>query len=346
MNLKQTLLIAIALSFIAIGSWETYWRSQGYYPGLEDDKDLWANQRAKVENTTKDDFVLLGSSRVLFDFQLNQWEAETGKRPIQLASAGTTPLPAFHDIVENTNYKGTIIVGVTPGLFFSTTYPLAMFWDRVQTRIDYYYNRTYAQRLNHKISIPLQNNFVFLTSDEEDWVDDLNLKTLVNNIKIGNRVASPMPEFYRFQDIYADRNVEMKYKAATDTAFANTIKKVWGFYGKQAQAHPPEKDATTAFFLKDLKKFKARGGNVILVRCPSSGGLRVGESIGLPRADFWDALVSQAKVPSYHFEDYEQFKNLECPEWSHLSAEDARKFTTELAKIMLNDGVITNSKTN
>ena len=346
MNLKKTLLIAITLSFIAIGSWETYWRSQGYYPGLEDDKDLWAVQRAKVENATKDDFVLLGSSRVLFDFQLSQWEAETGKRPIQLASAGTTPLPVFHDIVENTDYKGTIIVGVTPGLFFSTTYPLAMFWDRAQVRIDYYFARTYAQRLNHKISIPLQNSFTFLTADEEEWVDDLDLKTLLNNIKIGNRIEMPMPPFHRFQNIYEDRNVEMMYKTATDTAFANTIKRVWGFYGQQAQAHPPEKEATTIFFLNDLEKYKARGGNVILVRCPSSGGLRVGEGMGLPRAEFWDALVAKANVPGYHFEDYEQFKNLECPEWSHLSAEDARKFTTELAKIMLNDGVITNSKIN
>jgi hypothetical protein len=100
------------------------------------------------------------------------------------------------------------------------------------------------------------------------------------------------------------------------------------------------------FFLKDLEKFKARGGKVILVRCPSSGGLRIGENMKLPRAEFYDDLVQQAKVKSYHFEDYEQFKHLECPEWSHLSASDAQFFTTELVKIMIKDGALTNYKTN
>ena len=99
-------------------------------------------------------------------------------------------------------------------------------------------------------------------------------------------------------------------------------------------------------FLKDAEKFKARGGNLILIRCPSSGGTRVRESHELPRKDFWDDLVQQANVKSYHFEDYEQFKNLKCPEWSHLSAKDARYFTTELAKIMIEDKAITNSKNN
>ena len=166
-------------------------------------------------------------------------------------------------------------------------------------------------------------------------------------MRTGNRTGSPvMPPFYRFQDIYKDRNVEMMNKTVTDTAFANTVIKVWGFFGQEAQAHPPEKEATTAFFLDDLEKFKKRGGNVILVRCPSSGGLRIGENMGLPRAEFWDDLVAKAKVPSYHFEDIDKFKNLKCPEWSHLSAKDARMFTTELATIMLNDGVITNSKNN
>ena len=346
MNLKRSLVIAIVFSIIALGAWEMYWRSQGYIPGLEDDKELWALQRAKVETASKNDVVLLGSSRVLFDFQLNEWEQATNIRPIQLASAGTTPLPQFHDIVRNSDFDGTVIVGVTPGLFFSTTYPHAMFWSRIQTRIDYFKNRTYAQRLNHKLSVPLQNNLVFLRSDEEDWTDDLNLKTLLKRIKLGNRLGPGMPPFYRFQDIYEDRNVEMKNKMLTDTSFVNTVKSVWGFYGQMAAAHPPEKDATMAFFLEDAKKFKERGGNLILVRCPSKGPLRKGENMGLPRDQFWDDLVVQAGVPSYHFEDFEKLKNLDCPEWSHLSSADAKIFTTELAGIMMKDGALTNSKSN
>ena len=43
---------------------------------------------------------------------------------------------------------------------------------------------------------------------------------------------------------------------------------------------------------------------------------------------------------------YDQLKDLTCPEESHLSKENANYFTRELVKIMLEDGAITNLKTN
>lgn len=346
MNLKQTILIAISLSFIAIGSWEIYWRSQGYYPTLDDNKDLWAVQRDKVKKATNDDVVLMGSSRVLFDIQLDEWETETGKRPIQLASAGATPIPLFSDIVNNSDYAGTVVVGVTPGLFFSTTYPMAPPWKRAQTRVNYHQDRTYAQRLNHQISLPFQNNLAFMVSfEEKGYADEINLKGLLKRIRIGNRTGNKMmPPFHEFSNIALDRNTKMKDRTATDTAFANTVIKVWAFYHQDP--HPPEKEATMAYFLKDAKKFKDRGGNLVLLRCPSSGADRMGENMGLPRTELWDDLVAKANVSSYHFEDYDQLNQFICPEDSHLSGPDAQIFTTELVKIMIEDGVLTNTKTN
>jgi hypothetical protein len=329
---------------IGITAWELFWRSQDYTPNLDDNKDLWSVERAKVDKASKEDVVIIGSSRLLFDIQLNEWEQETGTRPIQLATAGASPLPLFHDIVENTNFTGTVVVGVTPPLFFSTTFPMADPWKRAQARIDHYFKRTYAQRLNHTLSIPLQQNLVLMSTSEEEWTDNIDLKTLLRTIKIGNRVPEGMPPFYRFDNIELDRNVTMTNKTVIDTAFANTIKNVWGFFGKTSP--PPDKAATMAFFMKDANTFTERGGTIILVRAPSTGGFRMGEKMGVPRKDFWDDLVKQTNVKSYHFEDYDQFKNLQCPEWSHLSSKDARFFTSELAKLMLTDKVITNSKTN
>lgn len=345
MNLKKSFLIALVISTIGLTCWELYWRSQGYYPTLNDEKALWSMHRAKVEKATGADVVILGSSRAYFDIQLNEWKAETGKKPIQLASTGSSPLPTFNDIVNNTDFAGTVIVGVTPGLLFSTTYPKAMPWERPQAKVNHYQDRTYAQRLNFLLSIPLQQNLVFMSSDEEEWADDIDLKALLRRIKMKPRTNNPvMPPFYHFGDVSIDRNMSMTTRTAQDTAFANKIIDVWKFVG--AGAPPPDKEATMSFFLNDVEKFKAKGGNLILVRLPSSGGVRIGESQGLPRTEFWDDLVRQANVKSYHFEDYAQFKNLKCPEWSHLSAEDAQYFTTELAKLMLADNAITTSKTN
>lgn len=346
MHLKQSLIVAVILSVLSITAWELYWRSQGKIPDLDDDKNLWAVQRAKVKKLSTEDVILLGSSRVLFDIQLNEWEKETGNRPIQLASAGSSPLPMFHDIVNNTDYKGTILVGVTPGLFFSTTYPEASPWKRAQNRVDYYENRTYAQRLNHWLSLPLQKNLALVSTSEEGWSDDIDLKSLLNTIDLGNRTGKPgFPPFNAFAYIDEDRNNPMSEKTATDTAFANSIQKVWKtmIMGNQ---NPPDKESTTKFFVADAIKFIERGGNLILLRCPSSGWIKGGEDQFFPRTEFWDPLVKATNAKAYYYEDYEQFKNLECPEWSHLSAPDARFFTTELVKIMKADNALYNTKTN
>ena len=100
MKLKKSFLIALVISAIGLTCWELYWRSQGYYPNLDDNKELWTAQRSKVNQLSSTDVILTGSSRLLFDIQLNEWEEETGKRPLQLASAGSSPLPIFHDLVK------------------------------------------------------------------------------------------------------------------------------------------------------------------------------------------------------------------------------------------------------
>ena len=57
MQLKKSFAIAMILSIIGIASWEAYWRSQDYYPTLNDEKALWAIHRAKVESSTQDHLV-------------------------------------------------------------------------------------------------------------------------------------------------------------------------------------------------------------------------------------------------------------------------------------------------
>lgn len=337
MSLKKSLTIAVILSFLGIAGWEVYWRAQGYYPELDDDKYLWAKTRAKVEDAGKNEVVIVGSSRALFDIQLDVWEEYTGTRPIQLASPGSTPLPIFSDLVNRTDFSGTAIVGVTPGLFFSTTYPKAPPWDRAQKRVSFYHERTYAQRLNYFLWVPLLKTFAFLANDEENWADDLNLKNFIDGIQIGKRTEGPtMPPFYRFSEIDLDRNVRMKEKVVTDTAFANSIKKVWEFF-VSGDRPPPDREGTISFFAKDAEEFINRGGNLILVRCPADGFLLELETQNFPREEFWDELVEQTGATAYHYSDYEVLTGFDLPEWSHLSARDADAFTRELVNILIAD---------
>ncbi|MCH9660138.1 MAG: hypothetical protein K0U54_04415 [Bacteroidetes bacterium] len=343
MNLKRSLWIALTSGFIFVSIWEFYVRSEGYASELDDNKALWAIQRAKVDHLTDDEVVLLGSSRVHYDIQLNEWEEATGIRPIMLASDGTTPTPIFKEIVDHTDFSGTVLIGVAPVLFFSEP-GKGFMWDRPSKRLKHYYDRTYAQRANHLLSIPLERSFSFLNASEEEWSDDIDLKTLINGISIGDRVPSGRLPFNNFGFVDADRNVTMFEKTRSDTAFANGIIKVWGSGWDKRPA--PVLDAVISYYKPLIAKFKERGGEIIFLRCPSSGGNRERERAKIPRSEFWNPFIEQIESPGYHFEDYESLSHFTCPEESHLYTPDARLFTKEVVQILLNDNVIKTRKAN
>ena len=344
MKLKQSLIIAVVLGILSIMTWEFYWRSQGYYPDYDNDDALWANQRVRVNTATSDDVILIGSSRIHFDVQLDVWEKNTGIRPIQLAHPGSSPIPVFNDLANKTDFNGTIVVGVTPGLFFSGTTTEVRPYRSSNNKVEYFYNQTYAQRLNHKLSIPFQKYCAFIS--DQDGISGIKLEALLNKISIGNRIEEGFPPFPKFSDVSLDRNLRMTSKTVTDTSFANMIKKVWSYKSTDTTAPKNlDKKGVISLFKKDAKTFIDKGGNLILLRCPSTGYYKRKEANFYKKEAFWDSLLIETGAKGYHFNDYEELNKLDCPEWSHLSGEDADFFTDEITKIMLKDQVIPTTKT-
>ena len=85
---------------------------------------------------------------------------------------------------------------------------------------------------------------------------------------------------------------------------------------------------------KAVAKIKARGGQVIFVRPPSSGGYQKAEEIVYPRDEYWDKFLAYTKTPGVYYADYPETANFVCPEWSHLSPTDAIIYTKNLARIL------------
>src|SRR5207248_7560355 len=111
--------IAVVITIVVIAAtaaWELYCRSLGYAPTLNDNEDLWTMRRRIVE---PESLVIIGDSRAWFDVDLNEFQKGLGKRPIQLAMAGSTVLPALADLADDKNFHGTTICSVVPHLFFA-----------------------------------------------------------------------------------------------------------------------------------------------------------------------------------------------------------------------------------
>ena len=338
MDLKKSFTISVVLALTLVLCWELYWRNQGFTATLDDGDDLWVIQREKVDELTYEDVILIGSSRAYFDLQLNPWEEIYGRRPVQLSIEGSSPQYVFDDLVNNTDFSGFIVIGVTEGLFFSTLYPEAPPNEKPLNRIDYMDDRTYAQKLNHFLYNPLENIFAFISNDS--GTDGTKLESLLDKVKLGDRVPDPMLPFHKFSQVDKTRNLRMTQRTVEDTAFAASIQRVWMFFSSFARENKPEKDVTMGFFIQNLEKFKQRGGEVVLLRCPSTGKLREFELETFPRSEFWDPLVENSGVPAYYFEDHPELSGFDCPEWSHLSGEDADVFTDSFVRLLMRDGIL------
>src|SRR5258708_3306730 len=118
---RGLLLAALLLAAAGTVAWEISARARGYAPTLNDTTDLWADRREAVQ---PDSLVILGDSRPLFDLDLNELEAGFGRRPVQLALAGSCVYPILEDLLNDERFHGTVICSVVPGMFFAPGGPL------------------------------------------------------------------------------------------------------------------------------------------------------------------------------------------------------------------------------
>lgn len=340
MNLKQTLIIALTLSALSLSIWELYWRSQTdhYKAGLEDDRYLWAKERAKVETATAKDIVIIGSSRTGFNFNTHVWEETHGIKPINLSTDGKPPGPFLDDIVHNTSFNGTIVIGITPVFWFDKA--KNPWWNGAQKWVDHYHDETYAQKLGYFFSKPLQRHLVMLTSSELKFYNDLDLKSLINRISIPGRIEEERM-LYNFSYHDEDRNLIMFPAMIDEPGFAEKIQYVWSGFLPYLPEYDVVKDdmpEVFEYYRKVIDIFKARGGKIIFIRHKSEEEWNKNTKRMLPRDKVYDPFMKMIHCPSYHFEDYEFMSEYTLPDWSHMYYTDALKYTKDMVKKLIEDG--------
>ena len=335
--LVLAVLTLIFTSILTLG-WEAYVRSMGYAPTLNDSEDLWASRRAIVDEEPGRT-VLIGSSRMLFDFDMDVYEEEFGDRPLQLSTVGTNPGPYLEDLANHSDYSGTVIVGVVPGLFFAPGGPPM---KSPVNHLKRFREWSPTQKFSHQVSLIIEKWFAFINED------DLTLNQLLLNLKLPNRekvkTKPDLPPYFHEVDI--ERQGGMTEVAANSIDLQKRIQQIWIPLFKPP---PPQKGKTVeeakADFGKAVEnildkvklhvdKIREKGGQVIFLRLPSTGQLREMENTFTPRPHFWDRILKTTGAPGIHFEDFAKLKGFDCPEWSHLNRKDASEFTKRLTPIL------------
>ena len=325
--------IAAALAALATIGWEIHVRSLGYGPTLNDTPDLWAERRAAVK---PDSVVIIGDSRPWFDIDLDAFEQGLGRRPVQLALPGSCAYPILEHFARDPAFHGTVICSVVPGMFFAPmgSYPVHM----AEKPIKRFQTWSWAQRWGLQLSIPLESTFAFLKQGE------LDLGSLLRRVHLPNRAnAHVLPEYPPyFSRTDRERRARMIARAEKPGELRDRIRRIWL---PLFTPPPPPSHVPKEAFMKQMGeaigkrmqdtvaavgKIRARGGQVVFVRFPFSGGLKELEDKLTPRARLWDPLVKSSGAPGIYYEDYPELAGFECPEWSHLSAADSVEFTKRL----------------
>lgn len=329
-SLLKAGILAALLVLLSLISWEMYLRHKGVGISYNDDEGLWADKRERVYAPADKATVFIGSSRNKYDIDIPTWKKLTGDDVIQLSCVGSSPLPTLHNLADDKNFKGKLIIDVTEILFFSTAPHHA---NAPQKRIEWYDKRTPAQWFSFKVNSLLESQFVFLDKDF------YSLNALISQYKISNRKGVfKEPDFpMEFERVHFNRQCFMADKFVADTNLQNQVKGIWEFF-RSITKDPPLSghplDSLLNTVKTDVDKIKARGGKVLFIRTPSSGGYLMGEKMGYPREKYWERILSITNCPGIHFEDYPATAHFECPELSHLKPSDAIIYTTSLVEIL------------
>ena len=329
-------LICVALVVVGVAGWEVKARSMQHLPGDYDGytnfTTQWAEERSALDGPDHGVRVLLlGSSRMLWAADLDILEQALGTRPLQLAIAGTGPALMLQGIVENTEFDGLVLVGVTPFLFNRLD---EGFFGGDALR--WYEGASPSELSGHKLHSFLSAHFGFLD-------DGFKLFELIDHY-------SDFPEREGVWDLsagewklgrhLADRQTDMWGPVEVAGSFDNEQILAFWMLGLGREPEPPERMeemALTAveFFAPLVAKLRARGGDVVFIRMPGSGKYLQHDLATRYRELTWDPMTEGFGAVSINAMDYPELSSeLEIPEWSHLSRRSQDDFSRRIVPLL------------
>lgn len=312
--------VSLVMVLLLLIGWELLARKMHHQPGgyLSGMDAMWAQERRKLDVPNNDiRVVLTGSSRMLWAADLNILEKQLGTRPLQLSLPGTSPALFVKDIVENTNFDGIILVGVTPFLFNWLTE--GFFGKDAFQR---YHSESPAQWLSTKLHDPLAKHLGFV--DEGFSLFELIDHYLVLPERKNSKVLNQ--QGWKLGDTFDDRQTDMWAPIEQKGSFDN--KQILNFWLPGLDLNklktPEEMDKMVKdaidFFVPLLTTLQERGGDMVFIRMPSSGLYLERDIKSNHRENLWLPMINTFNAPAINTMDFAELStDLEIPEWSHLS---------------------------
>jgi hypothetical protein len=266
---------------------------------------MWCVERDRIQGAATDKLVVLGASRVEMGFVVSAFDRLVpGMQAVQLGIAGDAPLAMLRSFAEDEDFRGVILCSLEPD---------AMFPERWEEQADeaLYYRTQWgpSKYVAHLLARQLQRRFVFV-SPALGW---LRVCTYIA------RGESPRPPIHT---VLPDRT--RVFNLDRLNVDAETKWRVQVMKDRARRVTPPtpeELQWVIAEISNMVNQLHTHGAHVIFVI-------------------YWDVFAAAVPAPSIHYADYPEVAGMKCVEGSHLSYDDAVRFTEFLVKEMNSLGLL------
>lgn len=307
------------------GMSEIVWRKGGHEPNVNDTKILWCMNRQKVYTKSgRKRIVITGNSR-----EQQGIDPETLREilpeydVVHLAIPGQSSYEVVRDLCLDTAFNGIIL--------FSGNIPLLFPAEENKQRLDYEYTRFFhneyrlALYLNKRINTAIRS---FIQSRIVIASAALTLRRLIIH-KGKPKVAYITMRLNRFRF--------GRYRACLSASFLYNLqhrKDVLPLSWRQQFTPADLKNLAQNTLPKLTDLLRKRGGNVFLIRMPTTGIQWKVDEADTPKTQYWDSLTTWSDIEGIHFHDYQELKEFICPDDSHLDGTDASEFTKRFGRIL------------
>lgn len=317
-------LLALISAAALVAAAEYYWRQAGFEPRILDSAMLWSVERRRANQDNA--LVFVGASRTQFGIHPpTAAKLLPNHQPIMLAMNGQYPLSTLRNLAQDENFTGTVLLDVDARGMNK------LFWWMQQAYVDYYEHQFTPNWHIHRLLLNVWQEHLVIARDAMSLS-----QTFARLIDTGRQPWRPN------YTLDANRAGHLTFSDAS----ARNLAKNFGDELEQFYLDypPPSADEwlnELAVMAEWIQAIEARGGKVILYEPPVSGRQKSVANSYMPKADYWDKLVSTYQLTAINYQDEPKLQGFDQPDESHIAGDQRDEYTAQLIQLLIDKNLIT-----
>jgi hypothetical protein len=336
----RLILLGLLAGILMILAAENLIRIKGGEPNVKDTAELWASERARASALGNQALILVGSSQIQLDTDLEVLAETTGLKPVQLAIDGSPYLDVLENLASDPDIVGTILISTTlPKLSPGENSVRVNKWiNTYETKFRGLWSPFIEQFLKSRLQyhsalyanlLPVDELIERLISKAE--LRKVFLTTYPSRERDADYSLVKMPDYYFKRVERSLGHAVPRLAYASYEAYSDAVVRIARENHRKYNTNP-EKYRRIKQAINTLQQ---RGVQVIISRFPQSGLVEAITEIRYPES-LWENVVKDFGVRVIDYRDYPQLQ-FQLPDGSHLDKTQKKEFTSKFSRILVSN---------